>query len=538
MKNAYYAVLISLSIPEDDYKTNDQSYGNNGDLHPVANPLAQPISWRHTVSKRLKLFPWWLYYNIGIAKEAVLRDKIIQLGTSIGLQDKWISRVLRHAVSEFSKKGLGSDYYGYHNIDHELEAAYFTLVSANGIILHGQVNNKDAKFGQDDIKYLFVAALFHDYDPLKQFDKPHEDSVEWFLRNDKRIKRFIEDIEIDIDIVIAIIHRTAYPFRGKIAEHAKERMQELFTHAGIPENDVKREHYERLGWFLSVSERIAGYALGNFERAMELARRNAHALGWHPSLINEESVKYFSSLKEEKEMFEYVLGDVPETYKNNFFNNIQAFREAWQQEIDIRNSIRTGKIIILPVVEERVENKVNDHLIESILNIYRELPAPIRINEKKFRNTLSDSNTILITLRINDKSGEIVGYAKGGSLENYHLRRGTYDENLGKNNTAYMEYISIKPGYWGARGGHLLRVEFLKQAKQRGYAFVTSYVHRHVIDHRINEGEEIEIVQKYDPDKLDYYRIDLSKLVIHTIAQPKVLQADLGLDENFPPVVE
>ena len=109
MKNAYYAVLISLSIPKDDDKAYE-SYGKNEDLHPVANPLAQPISWRRAVSNRLKLFPWWLYYNVGVAKEAVLRDKIIQLGTSIGLQDKWISRVLRHAVSEFSKKGLGSDY--------------------------------------------------------------------------------------------------------------------------------------------------------------------------------------------------------------------------------------------------------------------------------------------------------------------------------------------------------------------------------------------------------------------------------------------
>ena len=130
-----------MSIPKDDDKTYDQSYGNNQGLHQVANPLAQPISWRSAVSKRLKLFPWWLYYNIGIAKEAVLRDKIIQLGTNIGLQDKWLSRILRHAVSEFSKKGLGSDYYGYHNIDHELEAAYFTLLSSSSIMLKGQVNN-------------------------------------------------------------------------------------------------------------------------------------------------------------------------------------------------------------------------------------------------------------------------------------------------------------------------------------------------------------------------------------------------------------
>lgn len=80
-------------------------------------------------------------------------------------------------------------------------------------------------------------------------------------------------------------------------------MLELFTRAGIPLYDGEtRKHYEELGWSLSISERIAGYTLGDFERAKELARGNAHALGWHPSLINEESVKYFSLLKEEKEM--------------------------------------------------------------------------------------------------------------------------------------------------------------------------------------------------------------------------------------------
>ena len=527
---------------EDHPTTYDQKYEqDNEHVHPVvvANPLAQPLSWQNGLYKRLKLFPWWLRYNIGVAEEAVLKDKIIHLGTSVGLQDKWINRILRHAVSEFSKKGLGSDYYGYHNIDHELEAAYFALLVVNNNGANSMVNNNSniyTKLVQDDIKYLFVAALFHDYDPLKQFDKPHEDSVEWFLRNDKRIKRFIDDIEINIDIVIALIHRTAYPFRGKIAEQAKKRMQELFTYAGIPENDtLKRKHYERLGWLLSVSERIAGYALGNFERARELARRNAHALGWHPSLINEESVKYFSALKEEKEVFEYVLDGLPEIYKNNFFNSIQAFREAWQQEIDIRNSIRAGKTTLVPIVENCVDdNKDSQYLVESIVDIHRQLPAPIRVDEKKFVSTLSDSNTVLITLRINDTSGDIVGYVKGGPLENYQLRRGTHDENLGKNNTAYMEYMSIRPGYWGVTGGHLLRLEFLKHSRHRGYSFVTSYVHRQVIVHRIEEGEDIEIVQKYDPDKLDYYRIDLRNLVIDRAVPPsKVLEADPGLDETL-----
>ncbi|HET6799646.1 MAG TPA: hypothetical protein VFH25_03710, partial [Nitrososphaeraceae archaeon] len=68
----------------------------------------------------------------------------------------------------------------------------------------------------------------------------------------------------------------------------------------------------------------------------------------------------------------------------------------------------------------------------------------------------------------------------------------------------------IKVGFWGENGGHILRREFLREAKRRGYSYVSSYVHRNVIELRINRGENIEIIQKYDPDKLDYYRYDLS----------------------------
>jgi hypothetical protein len=149
----------------------------------------------------------------------------------------------------------------------------------------------------------------------------------------------------------------------------------------------------------------------------------------------------------------------------------------------------------------------------SVLNIYRQLPFPIRINEDNFVESLYDSNTVLITLRINDEYGEVVGYVKGGPLENYHLRRGTHDENWGRKNTAYMEWISIKPGYWGETGGHILRLEFLKETKRREYSFVTSYVYRNVVMRRIDKRESIEIVQKYDPDRLDYYRADLSNLL-------------------------
>ncbi len=543
-----------------NYLNNDINDDTNNHLQlssSFSNPLAEPLSFWYQFYKRVKLFPWWIRYNMGIAKEAVIKDKIIELGTAMGLQDKWLDRIVRHAVSEFSKKGLGSDYYGYHNIDHELEAAYFTLLAANGQNKKQQeklgLAGENSKFSQEDIKYLFVAALFHDYDPLKQSDKPREDAIEGFIRNDCKIRKFIDAIGININLVIAIIHRTAYPFKGKTAQYAEKRIQELFEYAGIDKNDTKtRKHYNNLGWFLSISERIAGYSLGGLEHSMELARTNAHALGWHPSRIHEESVKYFSMLKEEKEMFENVLYSVPDQYQKNFFENIAAFKQAWVNEIDIRNSIRRNKIILTPVVEKiRVDNNnkyiLDTNIQDTIFKLHRELHPPIGIkNEERFKKSLNHKDTILITLRAidHDRDEQIVGYVKGGQLENYQLRRGTHDDNFGKRNTAYMEWISIKPGFWGETGGHILRIEFLKESKRRGYMYVSSYVHRNVLQHRIERGENIEVVQRYDPDKLDYYRVDLTSLdssMSMPLAPSESIQTtesnkedDVQVDKNYP----
>jgi hypothetical protein len=299
---------------------------------------------------------------------------------------------------------------------------------------------------------------------------------------------------------------------------------------------------------LSVSERIAGYALGGLERSMELARTNAHALGWHPSRINEESVKYFSILKEEKEMFERVLCAVPNRCKKNFFDNVAAFKEAWLKEIEIRNSIRRGKINLTTVIEKiEGQDSLKTAIRESVLDIYRESRVPIGIkSEKRFRMSLNRNDTILITLRVKEEDsgalGEIVGYVKGGPLENYQLRRGTHDKNLGKKNTAYMEWINIKPGFWGETGGHVLRIEFLKEAKHRGYSYITSYVHRNVIMQRINKGENIEIVQKYDPDKLDYYRVNVSTIISSPVTESAhrsqtvktIDMANMEMDKTYP----
>src|SRR5262245_33115510 len=210
---------ISAEDKFDSHQYEEREYSN-----ALFNPLTEPLPWWYQSYKRMSLFLWWLRYNIGVVREATLKDKIIAIATELGLQDKWISSVIRHAVSEFSKKGLGPDYYGYHNIDHGLEVTYFTLLAMNRE--DGQRVAYD-NFSQEDIKYLVDAAIFHDYDPLKKFDKPHEDAVEWFIRNDNKIKRFIDDIGININVLIALIHRTAYPFKGKIAEHAKTRMKEL-----------------------------------------------------------------------------------------------------------------------------------------------------------------------------------------------------------------------------------------------------------------------------------------------------------------------
>lgn len=471
-----------------------------GDLGAQSKPsTTKEVTLWDEVSNRIRLFPWWVGYHKGTNYESFLKDCIINLGDQVGFQDRWLKSILRHAISEFSKKGLGTDYYGYHNIDHELEAAYFTLLAASN-------QTGDFMFTQKECLYLFVAALFHDYDPSKQFDKPNEDAVEKFIRSDPKIRKFIDDVGIDINLVLSLIYRTAYPFKGEIAEHALARMNQLFTAAGIAESDQQtRKRYTDLGWFLSVAERVAGYALGDFEHAVDLARRNAHALSWHPSVINRNSVKYFAMLRDEKEILKWVLQGVYKEHVQNFEKNIRSFEEALQDEQQVK--------AIDPRLVLKVENGINEkmNILNELLLLYRESPILFKVKEDVFKRTLSDKDSILITLRRDSNDGKIIGYAKGGPLEMYDLRPGTQDQNLGRRNTAYLEGIAIDHEYQGEAGGHMLRIAFLGQAGKLGYRFVTGYAHRDVINQRIKKGEQIETVRKYDPDNLDYYRMTLTR---------------------------
>ncbi|HKU83931.1 MAG TPA: hypothetical protein VJP58_07805 [Candidatus Nitrosocosmicus sp.] len=460
---------------------------------------------------RIKLFPWWLQFHKGQTTESILKNKIIEVGKSFGFEERWIKDILRHTISEFSKKGLGTDYYGYHNIQHELEAVYFTLLSIYGI---NKMEN--LRISHEETTYLFVAALFHDYDPLKEFDKPNEDSVEFFIRNDPKITEFIANANLNIDLVMILIHRTAYPFKGEIEKYANKKIDELFDEAGISKYDIgARERYRSLGWFLSVSERIAGYALGNYEHARDIARRNAHALGWHPSVINKNSVKYFDNLMiEEKEMFDYIMSNIPTEYRKNFYDNVAYFKESWNRELGLKDSKRGTKLIF---VTEGQGSKVEENTINALLDINSRVSTLMRQSEDYFRKTIADELSILVTLRMNSHTGDIIGYAKGGPLENYELRPGTVDLNKGSRNTAYLEGVSILEGYWGGTGGHYLRIKFLGEAIKNKYSYVTGYAHRDVISQRKQKSEIIEIVQKYDPDKLDYYRIDLNNSIYQRI---------------------
>jgi hypothetical protein len=507
----------------------DETEIRKGEIRPQVTPI-KSLPWWYEHYKRIRLFPWWTRYNIGLTKEASYKDKLLKLAKDMNFDKKTTSRIIRHAVSEFSKYGLGPDYPGYHTINHNLEVAYISLLSAANQKLENSLSKKD-------IKNLFVAALFHDFDPRKEFEKPNEDNIELFIRNDQRLAELIDSFDIDLNIVIALIHRTTYPFTGAHKEHALKRIHELFSLAGIDNEDTDtRQHYEKLGLFLSICDRIAGYCLGDFDYAKELARRNARGIGWHSLVINEKSVEYFTALKQkdDKETFERVIQSLPAAYRKNFFDNVQGFREAWEKELEIKASIRKNEFGFVTVVEDmKDKGKMNERMFDTIMKIRQEYCSTPNFNNREFHNSLYDPSTILITLRINSKEGEIVGYVKGGPLEKHKpkhgryeeslgkmsavhmesLRDGTYDENIGKKNSVFMEWMAIQTGYQGEKGGHMLRSEFLKEARRRGYVFVTSYYQRELIIHRKSKGEPIEIVQQYDAAKIDYYRIDLSQLV-------------------------
>ncbi len=419
------------------------------------------------------------------------------------MKDKAFTEMLDYTIELFETQGLGVDYYGYHNINHELEVTYVTLLSANWDHLSNQIDTKD-------VKYLYAAALFHDFDPQKSVDKPHEDSVLKFIAMDKKLSELLKKAGLDIEIIKALILRTTYPWAGALKQSAQDQIETCFRKSPITaEDEPMQEHILYLGWFLSVVDRISGYALGDFSKAMEMAKMNAHALGWHPSLIVRSSVAYFEELlNKETEMCQRVLKSLPKHMRKNFFDTVLAFMNLRQQEIKIHADYVYENLKLVPTIEN-MRTRTDSDFIKTLFTIYQELPSPLQFGKDNFEESVRDPNVILNTLRIDSTKGEIIGFAKGGPLESYELRPEIKDENYGQNNTVFLEPLTLKMGYWGLHGGSEMRHLFIMQAHAKKFKYLTSFALRDVIRRRISKNEDAQFVTLFDPERWDYYRIRL-----------------------------
>ncbi len=433
-----------------------------------------------------------------------LRNEIVDLADLMGLDNPVFTKMLDFTIELFESQGLGIDYYGYHNIEHELEVTYVTLVASNWKSVLNPIN-------QEDLKYLYTSALFHDFDPEKSVDKPHEESVLKFLSSNDELKKFLEEVKLDLNIIKALILRTTFPWKGKLKENAERQIKQCFEESEITRNNKEmQDHYMRLGWFLSIVDRISGYALGDFSKGMELAKKNAHALAWHPSLIVQRSVAYFEDLlNNESEMCERVLSSLPKYMRKNFMHNVLSFLKLREQEILIHADFVYDNLKINPTIES-MKTREDPDFIKTLLAIHEELPKPLQIAKENFEETIKDQEILISTIRLGDNKGPIIGFAKGGPLENYKiLRDKVSDENFGKNNTIFFEPIAIKMGYWGHHCGSELRHLFTMQAHSKKFKYLTSFALRDVIKKRSETHEQAKFVKQFNPERWDYYRIEL-----------------------------
>jgi len=417
-----------------------------------------------------------------------------------GLEDDCYVEMLDYTIDLFESQGLGRDYYGYHNINHELEVTYVSLLAKD---------QKKIRFTNEDIKYLYVAALFHDFDPQKSVDKPHEESVIKFISMDKKLDQLIKTANIDLEIVKVLILRTTYPWSGDMRKNVEIQIKQCFENSDLTRNNAQyQQHVMEMGWYLSVVDRISGYALGDFSKAMMMAKMNAHALAWRPSLIVRSAVAYFEELlNKETDMTKEVLKVLSKEMRKNFFDTVLSFMRIRQQEISIQANYAYENLKLVPTIES-MTTREDPNFIQTLHDIFMELPTPLQFQKEKFEESVKDSQVIINTLRLNNKDGEIIGFSKGGPLENYNLREEIRDENYGLRNTIFLEPIALKMGYWGLKGGSEMRHMFIMQSHSMKYKYLTSFALRDVIRARIDK-EQAEFVTMFDPERWDYYRIKI-----------------------------
>ena len=429
-----------------------------------------------------------------------MRNKILNLMVQNGLGDDCYVEMLDFTIDLFESQGLGDDYYGYHNINHELEVTYVSLLA---------LKQNKVKFTDEDIKYLYIAALFHDFDPEKNVDKPHEESVIKFISTDRKLCQLMNTVNIDLEIIKVLILRTTYPWSGNFKKNAEEQIKQCFQNSDLTRNNQQyQQHIMEMGEYLSVADRISGYALGDFTKAMEMAKMNAHALAWRPSLIIRSSVAYFEELlNKEPEMVKGILKILPKEMRKNFFDTVLSFMRIRQQEITIQADYAYENLKLVPTIES-MTTREDPNFIKTLFEIFLELPVPLQFEKECFEKSVKDPQIIINTLRLNDKNGEIVGFVKGGPLEKYKLREEIRDENYGLENTIFLEPLALKIGYWGLKGGSEMRHLFIMQAYSMKYKYLTSFALRDVIKARIDK-EQAEFVTLFDPERWDYYRIKI-----------------------------
>jgi hypothetical protein len=429
-----------------------------------------------------------------------MRNKILSLMTQHGLEDDCYLEMLDYTIDLFESQGLGTEYYGYHNINHELEVTYVSLLA---------INQEKIQLTEEDKKYLYVAALFHDFDPQKNVDKPHEESVLKFISTDKKLQQSLTFAKIDLEIIKVLILRTTYPWSGEIRKNAEIEIKKCFERSEIAKNNQQtQKHIMELGRYLSVVDRISGYLLGDFTKAMEMAKMNAHALAWRPSIIVRTSVAYFEELlNKETLMLKAILKELPKEMRKNFFDTILSFMRIREQEVSIQANYSYENLKLIPTIENQSIQE-DAEFAQTLYDIFLELPKPLQFGKENFKESIKNPETIINTLRLNNNKGEIVGFAKGGPLETYQLREEIRDENFGLKNTVFLEPLALKMGYWGLRGGSEMRHLFIMQAHSMKYKFMTSFALRDVIRARIDK-EEAEFVQVFDPERWDYYRVRL-----------------------------
>ena len=429
-----------------------------------------------------------------------MRKKILNLMLQNGLEDDCYVEMLDFTIDLFESHGLGDEYYGYHNIKHELEVTYVSLLA---------LKQDKVKFTDDDIKYLYIAALFHDFDPEKNVDKPHEESVIKFISTDRKLCQLMDTVNIDLEIIKVLILRTTYPWSGKFKKNAEEQIKQCFQNSDLTRNNQQyQQHIMEMGEYLSVADRISGYALGDFTKAMEMAKMNAHALAWRPSLIIRSAVAYFEELlNKEPDMVKGIFKILPKEMRKNFFDTVLSFMRIRQQEITIQADYAYENLKLVPTIES-MTTREDPNFIKTLFEIFLELPAPLQFEKECFEKSVKDSQVIINTLRLNDKNGEIVGFVKGGPLEKYKLREEIRDENYGLENTIFLEPLALKIGYWGLKGGSEMRHLFIMQAYSMKYKYLTSFALRDVIKARIDR-EQAEFVTLFDPERWDYYRIKI-----------------------------